>query len=264
MADRKGFRRILTVGMSDPTKPTAELLGPVLFVRRTFTPMGLLLWAVSAFGGLISLAALAGEDGRIAGVVVLALAAGAGFLAFRNSIERLRVHERGISQESGGSVRSISDEDVAAMTWNSVREFVNGIYRQTHLTLAFTPVTGKEIRQRISFRGEDPELDELRDRLAEAVADRMQRDFERGQPVPWTRSLRFLPEGLWYVPRGLLFRKEPKVAPFSAIAGLDFQNGRLRIQFRSLEDRVEESPSEPNFFPGFLLLRRMLARMGAS
>jgi hypothetical protein len=78
--------------------------------------------------------------------------------------------------------------------------------------------------------------------------------------VPWTPSLRFLPEGLEYRPSGLLGRKSPVIIGFETIGSFDIQQGTFYLWTTGkTQPAIKESVGELNFFPGYFLLTMLSA-----
>jgi hypothetical protein len=86
-----------------------------------------------------------------------------------------------------------------------------------------------------------------------------------GQTVIWTDGLRFLPEGLQYSAKGFFGRKLPVMIPYSQIHGYDADAGTFHLWIYGKNKPVaKESVALPNFFPGYLLLARLLAARPAA
>jgi hypothetical protein len=88
----------------------------------------------------------------------------------------------------------------------------------------------------------------------------MAKQFAGGDIVSWGDALRFFPEGLEYRASGFLRRKPPVIIPFDQITGIDVTDGQFRLWRTGQKGHaVKESVAQPNFFPGYFFLLRLLA-----
>jgi hypothetical protein len=88
----------------------------------------------------------------------------------------------------------------------------------------------------------------------------MESQFAQGNMVVWTQGLRFLPEGLECRASGFFGRKAPVVYPYSRISGCDANQGTFWLWVNGTKKPVvKENMSQPNFYPGYLFLARLLA-----
>jgi hypothetical protein len=100
----------------------------------------------------------------------------------------------------------------------------------------------------------------VRDHVSQLIASRMAQQLTGGRAVIWTDGLRFLPEGLEYSAKGIFGRKPPILIPYSQIHGCDAETGTFYLWMYGKKKPVaKESVARPNFFPGYLLLARLLA-----
>jgi hypothetical protein len=193
-------------------------------------------------------------------ILIVVVAVLAGFVAL--SMGRLKCHERGVQQTSAFGSRSLRYDQVERFTFSAIRQYVNGGYTGTTLNLAFDPLPSsgaKRIVYNTSVKGEDGDLDALRDHIARVIAARMSRDFAAGQTVEWTDSITFLPTGIQYVPSGMFGKKAPALIPFEEYGGFNMDQGVFYLFHKGKAKSVHsEKTSVVNFFPGFYLLLAIL------
>jgi len=165
------------------------------------------------------------------------------------------------------SAQAAKYADVDVFTYSAVRQYVKGVYSGTNFTLTFTSQAPGNTRNRLytltyskHLRNTDPGLDHVRDKVSQLIAQRMAQQLASGRAVIWTDGLRFLPEALEYSAKGIFGRKPPVMIPYSQIHGYDAESGTLYLWMYGQKKPVaKESVARPNFFPGYLLLARLLA-----
>jgi hypothetical protein len=243
-------------------------LGRVLFERRPGKGAVFSLWAlpiiafVCLVGGLgMAMANLRIESLLLLGTVCLVLLLI--WLVPLSQHVTFRCHERGLCRKWLWRETRIRYEEVSSFTYNAVRQFVKGVYSGTHFSLTFFYESAGKMRKLTyakTIRNADDELENLRDRISSVLAARMAAAFSQCEVVPWTPSLRFLPEGLEYRPSGLLGRKSPVIIGFETIGSFDIQQGTFYLWTTGkTQPAIKESVGELNFFPGYFLLTMLSA-----
>lgn len=247
-----------------PRTLSGDDLGKVLFERRS---AGVGLWALAALAFLVSWIFFAGRN-PAAGAAAVGVAALLGLGAWWMLGTVFRCHENGVMRRTRRGALEIRYRDVSAFTYKAVRHFTNGIYTGTTLNLEFVslPQLGSErIAWGASSNGLDEELDHLRDHISKVIAMRMAEELEGGKPVRWTSHLRLLPDGIEFRPAGLIGRKDPEVVRFAEVENFSLEQGYFQLWVRGRGKSVLREPvSEPNFFPGFLLLSSIFRQEGSS
>ncbi|MSR59365.1 MAG: hypothetical protein EXS05_17270 [Planctomycetaceae bacterium] len=175
----------------------------------------------------------------------------------------LRCHEHGVCMRGLWRERRLKYADVDSFAYNAVPQYVKGVYSGTTFTLTFaTHVDGKPstLTYAKTLRNADEELDHLRDHVSRVIAARMSVEFSRGKAVAWTDGLKFLAEGLEHRASGFLGRKPPVVLRYDQITGVDASHRAFQLWIGGQKKPVvKESVSQPNFFPGYLFLTRLMA-----
>jgi hypothetical protein len=245
-------------------------LGRVIF-ERTGRQYLVLAWtAVVLCAGLtIGLAAATvvnlGTEKALGSAMVSVFFAGVtaalAYVLARVYASRFRCHELGISQRIlAKGERRIRFDEMKSFQFQATRTYVNGAYAGTNIQMQFTPREGIPVKVAQSFKDMDQSLNKLRDHVAGVIYHRMLAELGEGREVPWTNNMTFLPEGLRIVPRGLLGRKEPTMIPFDQIGERIFGQGMLEIHVRGQKKAaIMEQCGVDNFYPGYLLLERILA-----
>ncbi len=252
---------------------TGDELGRILFERKPDRGMVWLMWlAPPAFlivlAVTIFLGAFLGQRGAWGmGTAICFIAAGLWVLSLTQNVT-LRVYEQGVRRKWLFGTQQLKYADVDAFTYSAVRQFVKGVYAGTNFTLTFASrAQGKTTKLTYArkLRNADADLDHLRDSVSRRIADRMAAEFGKGRMVAWTDGLRFLPEGLEYRASSFFGRKAPIVLPYSQVLGHDANQGTFWLWIVGKKKPVvKENMAQPNFFPGFMLLTRVLAARQAT
>jgi hypothetical protein len=247
---------------------SGDELGRILFERKPDSGMVWLMWlAPPAFAVALAITIFLGafRGDRGAGGVGLAICfviAGLWGLSLTQSIA-FRVHEQGVRRKWLFGTQQLKYADVDTFTYSAVRQFVKGVYAGTNFTLTFTSRTNGKSRKLTyarKLRNADADLDHLRDSVSRLIANRMAAEFGQGRSVVWTDGLRFLPEGIEYRASGFFGRKPPIVLPYSQILGHDANQGTFWLWIQGKKKPVvKENMAQPNFFPGYMFLTRLLA-----
>jgi hypothetical protein len=270
--------------MSQTTFPfrvhSPDGLGKLLFQRRGALFHALMAcfvyWPVCLFMP-VGLALIIRKQG-FANVPVAALAFGVvmclgmglmGYLGLAQ-YRLFRVHEGGVSKRAWGRTRFLLFEEVDRFWFGGGQTYAKGAYVGPSYSLAFYPAPDSDRRPifaelpsfKFAARQEfsDRELESLRDWMYQVLSERMWQQIQAGQPVDWTKSLRFLPEGLEYQPKGTS-AGERQVHPYGSITrvDVDFLVGRLSIAVGDDSNPriVEKLVRQPNDIPGLILLDRL-------
>jgi hypothetical protein len=178
-------------------------------------------------------------------------------------INMFRCHAYGVARTTPKGVTKLQYREVGTFTYSGVRQYVNGAYTGTTVTLRFEPLDeekGEPIVYKATFKNADDELENLREFISRVVAGHMLRRLQAGQIVRWTKNLVFRPDGLevakvgWFRGKG-----ESNVIPYNQISAHDVTEGIFRLAFGGQRNwAVEEPVSQPNFFPGYVLLMMIL------
>jgi len=256
--------------VSDADAASAAGLGRVLFERRphrsTVLAVGIGGVAMAAIGagmlGAFFTQQNSNEGLLVGGVVLLLLGPVLAVLGLWLAFSSFRCHERGVRKATLFSQKTLRYADIGSFQFSSVRHYHKGAYAGTQLSMRFRPLVadrGPTIRFTTRIKGDDDDLDRLRDHISRILALRMHEQLRAGGSVTWTANLDFTPDGLRYRPSGFLGRKEPQLLPFAEYGGYDLKQGTFHLFARGNKKSVMvEQAATENFYPGFFLLLMLL------
>jgi hypothetical protein len=250
-------------------------LGRVLFERRphrsTVLAAGIAGVAMAAIGAGMAgtfVVRQNGDDGVfVAGLVLLSVGPVLALFSLWLAFASFRCHERGVWKATLLGQKTLRYDDIGSFQFSAVRHYHRGAYTGTQLTMRFRPATpdrGPPIRYTARIKGDDDDLDGLRDTISRIIAGRMYEELHAGRSVAWTSNLQFTPEGIRYRPSSLLGRKQAQLLPFAEYGGYDLKQGvfHLFARGRTRPIATEQAAAE-NFYPGFFLLLMLLHQPAA-
>lgn len=208
----------------------------------------------------------------IVGSVLMAISALGIWLVWRSRRLTFRGHAHGIKNITLFREQVLPFDAVAAFTYAATKVYTHGVYVGTTVVLQFTPLPGmglKPVRFTAMLKGDDVELDRLKDQVSSIVARKMLDAYEATGNVPWLPHVRFQGETLEFRSLGMLGRKAQQVIPLRDLSTWDFLDGSFRLFGPQLKKPLlVEGTGQPNFFPGLIVLqellrRRVLAQSGA-
>lgn len=264
----------LASGQSESAKSTVGL-GRVLFERRPPRSLVLALEiggiTLTAVGAALMAAYFsrqnADEGLMMAGVMLPSIGLLLVLLGFWLAFSCFRCQERGVCKTTLLSQKSLRYEDVGSLQFSAIKHYHNGAYIGTQLTVRLRPVSadrGPGISYAVRTKGDDDDLDSLRDQISRIVATRMSEQLHAGNSVVWTRNLQFTPDGIRYRPSSFLGRKEPQLLPYEEYGGYDLKQGAFHLFARSRTKPImTEQAAAENFYPGFFLLLTLLHQPAA-
>lgn len=261
-------------GQSDADAATVGL-GRVLFERRPARSLvmaleigGIALAAVGAALMVTFFSRQNADDGLLAaGVILPSIGALLGLLGVWLAFSCFRCHERGVHKATLISQKALHFEDVGSFQFSAVKHYHNGAYIGTQLTIRLRPVSadrGPTISYGVRSKGDDDDLDSLRDHVSRIVAARMSEQLQAGRQVVWTSNLGFAPEGIHYRPSSFLGRKERQLLPYEDYGSYDLKQGVFHLFARGRTKPImTEQAAADNFYPGFFLLLMLLHQPAA-
>jgi hypothetical protein len=253
----------------------SDRLGRVIFERRLPRGWVCLLFCASVLFALTGLwqigsaLAPAGLDSirLVVGTVCLLAACATGWAGefYRRAV--FRCHEFGVSETGLFRTQRLLDRDLQMVTFIAARQYIHGVYIGTTFLLSLTPSedAGQPVitYRRIAPRA-DEELERLRDRAAQCLAARMAAELAQGRAVEWTETMRLRPEGVEHRPGGLLGRlRSPTIISYDSVTQFDIDDGHFHLWVKYQERAIlKVETGKPNFYPGLILLERILDRRG--
>jgi hypothetical protein len=278
-ANTRVLKRLLAerIPASAAADTSGNDLGRILFERKPDRSTTICLWIlpilaiVDIAGTAATVAFLARGNDAVAaltvGSVLFALFLLIWVLVIYQHVE-FRVCEHGVRRRWLYWSRQLRYEDMNSFTYSAVKQYVKGAYAGTSFVLTFgAEVDGraKPLTYSKTLQNVDLELEKLRERVSDIIANHMQAEFNSERSVIWTDSLRFLPEGLEYRAQSFFGRKAPILIPYSQIFGYDADQGVFHLWVHGQTKPVaKEKVSKLNFFPGYHLLARLLTTRPAA
>jgi hypothetical protein len=234
--------------------PDGEL-GRVLFTKKTST-LVLAVLVLFSLGLLAGGVAALGAD-RVAGGALI----GGGVLATVGAMAAVRgvfrAHEGGIVRRTLFGTRSMPYSQIERLTFSAIRQYHNGAYMGTSLTLKCTAADGRKVKTSATVRGSDDGLESLRDHIARVVAQRLRARLGTEREVPWAGGIRLMPDGLRFR-RKKFFGQGEEVQIAWGDLRYSIDAGSLHV-FEPGASRasVTVSCAAENFYPGLVLLQTL-------
>jgi hypothetical protein len=249
-------------------------LGRVLFERRTNQSTIIVLAIVSL--GLVAFGAALlelfqrnrADDGLfVAGCIFVVIGLFLGLLGIGFGFSSFRCHEQGVWKKTLLGSRSLLFADVGRFQFSAVKHYHHGAYLGTQVTMRFIPAVsgGKTLKFSTRVKGEDDDLDRLRDVVSRQLSDDMAERFAAGESVPWTKNLEFTPDGIRYRAIGFIVRKAPQLLRYENYGAWELGRGVFRLFARGDKKALmTEQTSAENFYPGFFFLQRLMSESVAA
>ncbi len=206
------------------------------------------------------------------GVGVVFAVIGILYIHLTNAGKASYLHERGLRIVDGRGERTLRYQDVAEMTFKAIRHFHNGAYVGTSQEIALRTAepgakplvfrhTYKEKSGLVSGYTEGTPLNRLCNVLTGMIARRMAADLQRGESVPWTRSMQINNRGVEITDK----KRGWEEVEWERIARVDVSAGIFRLWVEGeTKPRVQLPVAEPNFFPGYAVVAGRLEGSSAN
>ncbi len=251
----------------------ADDLGPVILEQKAKPLAADILLALALLFLLFTVLADFTSDmhaGIVAGPLCAGLGAvfalmGMGYI-LANAGKASYLHERGLRVVDRKGQTSLRYQDVAEMSFKAIRVFHNGAYVGTSQEIGLKPDdpaskplvfrhTYKEKSGLVSGYAEGTPLNRLCNVLTGLIAGRMAARLQRGDSVPWTRSMQINNRGVEITDK----KRGWEEIEWERIARVDVTAGifRLWVEGEPMQ-RVQVVVAEPNFFPGYAVVARRL------
>ena len=255
-----------------PEDAAAEL-GPVILEQKA-KPLAADLFLVLALLFLVFTVLTDFTADLHTGIVAGPLCAGIGTVCaligigyvLANAGKASYLHERGLRIVDRKSRQTLRYQDVAEMTFKAIRHFHNGAYIGTFQEIGLKPDdpgskplvfrhTYKEKSGLVSGYAEGTPLNRLCNVLTGLIAVRMSARLQRGDSVPWTRSMQINNRGVEITDK----KRGWEEVEWERIARVDVTAGFFRLWVEGEpKPRVQVAVAEPNFFPGYAVVARRL------
>jgi hypothetical protein len=263
---------------AEPPPPQAprEGLGRLLFElgyqRRTRICVSLAIAAAAATGLLV----WSGRDVAqwVAGATTICAV---GFIAMANFYRKavLRCYEFGIFQTGMLRDRQLQYDQITTLNYCQTRQFYRSeytlfksVYTGTSVSIRFDAAPDSSLRSityGTTLQRPDENIERLRDRVAEHIADLMEGFLKQGQPIHWTTKITLHPDGIEYTPQKFIGRRSTLKLPYEFIGHYAVVETAFAI-WQDVTDAplVEEPTSQPNFYAGLVLFERLMDRRSDS
>lgn len=174
-----------------------------------------------------------------------------------------RCHRHGVYQRGLAKEKRLLYRDVASFTYSATRQYVNGVYTGTRVSMKLVPEETND-SPTVSFsswvRNLDRDLDDLRDRVSGVVGRKMLASIETGVEAKWTTDAVLGPEEIRFRKPRLVGKREWISLPYSQIAGSATQEGTFHLFAEGVEKPVMRlQVRAENFFPGLVALGHILS-----
>lgn len=196
---------------------------------------------------------------------VVLLGALVGLAAMNMARSTFQVREHGVVKRTLYSRRVLRFDEIERFGYRAVRQYYNGAYIGTITTLLLAgPEPSRPLKHALTVRGQDDDLERLRQEVSLAVADRLRERLRREGEVRWgargrlTRTTLELPE------KRLLGRGPVRALAYGEPLVYTLHEGRLRLQAHGSKTVFELSTDEENFYPGLLLFEELVAQANAA
>lgn len=261
--------RVLTKrfeGQPPPEERDDGSLGRVIFERDKSLGSGtlvllMILAVLLGFGGgALIVVGLTSKPSEMAmaltgfGLFVLAGLMVFASLFFRKNI--FRCHAFGIARVTTRGETQMRFKDMRLFTYMAVRNYVNGAYSGTNVTMRFEDIRGEAVKYSATFKNADDEIENLREHVSRVMAGHMLKKLQDGKTVQWTDRVRFTAEGLEIAGKSGLFGKSDDLfIPYGKVADATLNAGQFALIAEGRKKPVYETTvGEANFFPGYVLL----------
>ncbi|OWK42348.1 hypothetical protein [Fimbriiglobus ruber] len=173
-----------------------------------------------------------------------------------------RCHSLGVFHHTPRGEKWLKFQDIGTFTYKGTRNYTNGAYTGTTINMTFEPhddVDAVRIHYSTNFKNADEELDNLRDFISRVIAGHMLNRLKKRKSVIWTSKMRFTDEGIEATKSGWLKSGGVHLIPYGEIGDYRIDDGVFYLGVRGEKKwAVSEPVSQPNFFPGFVLMLMIL------
>ena len=254
--------------LTDRERPMAGPLGRVLFQRKMSTATRVFCWVLAGvllLAGVGGGAALAMDHCWLGALCALGLLGALAALLILSTFNDFRVHELGVTRKRL-SKRTLRYSEIMSFQFGATRHYHNGAYTGTSVNMRFTPDPGgKSITHHQMVRGNDSDLDSLREQVSGMVARHLLERLLKGQDIQWGPTARFTSKGLVVRASKLFGKGEERLAPYNAGLRYTIEQGSFRL-FIGAETKAAMTVacSADNFYPGLRILGEMCSREKAA
>ena len=236
-------------------------LGRFLFRRHANRSAMMFLAGISilliAFGGWF-LAML--SESVLMACLFLFLGGAIGFAGVFLMRRTFDFYENGILQRPGHRVLFL--KDCESLQYQVTTQLINGIYAFTRIQMRLRGVENSEsMRITSQCHGNDKELEQAKLEIAKKISERLYLKVCTVSEIAWGKSVRISRDGIWIFSNQRFGTSARVKIPFSNSLSYSIEHGKFYL-FRAGEliPLLMMDCDEENFYPGFLLLLRLIAQ----
>lgn len=251
--------------MAERERPMAGPLGRVLFQRKMSTGSKVFSWGVVAcliLGGL-TMAITQGLEHHWSNALLFPFIAwGLAALLGIYTLGSFRVHELGVAQTAFFRTKTLRYSELISFQFGATRHYHNGAYTGTSMNMTFTPGAGAEaIAHSQTVRGNDTDLDSLREQVSAMVSRHLLERLSRGEEVQWGTHARFTPAGLVVRESKLFGKGAERLAAYDEGLRYRIADGSFHLFIGDeKKSAMTLECGADNFYPGLDPQRPVLAR----
>jgi len=203
----------------------------------------------------------ADEELLISACLVAGIGIFLGLVGMWLGLSAFRCHEYGVWKKTPLGARWLRYDEMGRFQYTAVKHYHHGAYMGTQITMRFVPQAkgAKTFKYSTRTKGDDDDLERLRDSVSQTLALRMADKFSAGEIVSWTKNMEFTPDGIRYRAIGFVVRKAAEVLRWEDYLRWEMSRGTIRLFARGLKKAVmTEQASAENFWPGLYFLQRLI------
>lgn len=241
----------------------ANALGRRLFEIKSSPILGILATTISL--GFLTAAITVLSPEIAFSFVFISIALFFAGLAANTFLNKTECFEQGIiSHRWYQKTKILNFSNLSSYTYKAVKHSYNGIPTGTAVDMVLFPQkdSGEKIKISKHTANGDKDMEALRDHLAEILSERMYCVLQETnvQRIKWTASAELSKEGIHFLERKFFGNNgAPTMIPFDK--GFEYLNGNGTFELRipgEKNNRVILDVAGPNFFPGVILMERLL------
>ncbi|MCE9531384.1 MAG: hypothetical protein K8T89_09730 [Planctomycetes bacterium] len=230
--------------------------GKVVFERdRSTTTLGLILIGLFVlFLVEVGITATLVMDQQFGGLQIVGMLPIIGIGAalywhvWANRVNIVTYYENGISHTTRKGTRSVHLEDIEGLKYYAEARSLDDLYTGTVVKMKFRTSEGEIFEFKMIVHNPEKHLGVLRDGVADRLARRFLKVYEKGQEVPWIKDVQFVREGVEIISSG-------KVIPFDSVV-TKFHAGVLYLSESGKKGvLIKRLMSAENLFAGLALLK---------
>lgn len=161
----------------------------------------------------------------------------------------LRIHKHGVSKRNLFGTRRVRYEELDSISFRKERQYGERGYVGTQYFFDFG-CGGKVFYFITTIKADRDDLEDVRDYVAQIIAQKLAAELEAEGAAPWTSRLRFVRSGVEY-----LRDKQWQRIPYAELGTCEIDGSLFYLRSKTCEfPLMQEYTIVPNFYPGYALL----------